>query len=811
MTIFKDHQFISLGLVTVVMLIILYIFTQKNKKKKILKFTSAELFPRLAPNHSTRRNWTKFGLFCSGILVLFFALARPQWGFEKKQAEANEFDVMITLDVSAAMLARDVSPNRIEKAKSSIINHIDKLKGNQVGLIYFAGNAIKKSAPTEDHKTLVTTLNSLDIFKENESGGVGGDANMSSPIEEASTLFKSDDRNKFLIIISDGYDSIAGEGLKRAKKAKEEGVKIFTVGVGGAQAVPIPLDPLGNEPSSFIRDDENNLETSKCEARYLQDMALATGGEYYNLGAAGEGFSAVIDKLQSLGLKNSRTVSDEVPIERFKFLVTFALLILIIERLIPSSKLNLSKSVNLCIALLAFLLPSCSKQENIQLAEDLFAKGNYLEAANYYEMELNASAGIDDSTKAKLYLNAGLAHSKSNNDFLAIQCLQNAINFSVNSPDLQSKSLNELGNISYRKTNDWLDQQNVSEARRVWEEAIKYYESAFQLDGNLKASNNLSSLKRQIEERINSLVSEIKGVVWRDINGDGIPQKNENRLKAKVFWDKNNDGEHNASNEASLGTDPNGQFAFEWISSEYPVSMSIDSEIIEDNRSRQNFLVPVFPLPPPPLKINHVKNYTLSVKKPSQYNIFLSYRSAPLIKGNIWSDANGNGQQDSNETGYSRAKVFLDVDGNFQLDENESSFSPDNNGSFIFPVPPGQYSVCILPENPDANVTFPIEDRKAYLTYIDYESASEPLNFGIQDNSENQQESSSDNNQNQQPTPRQDQSKSENEAEEQNKAVSPEQVNALYQRLLQEGDANSQLLNEGKQKAGRIIRLPLRK
>ena len=209
-----------------------------------------------------------------------------------------------------------------------------------------------------------------------------------------------------------------------------------------------------------------------------------------------------------------------------------------------------------------------------------------MEAANYYEMELNASAGIDDSTKAKLYLNAGLAHSKSNNDFLAIQCLQNAINFSVNSPDLQSKSLNELGNISYRKTNDWLDQQNVSEARRVWEEAIKYYESAFQLDGNLKASNNLSSLKRQIEERINSLVSEIKGVVWRDINGDGIPQKNEKRLKAKVFWDKNNDGEHNASNEAFLGTDPNGQFAFEWISSEYPVSMSIDSEIIEDNRSR---------------------------------------------------------------------------------------------------------------------------------------------------------------------------------------------------------------------------------
>ena len=83
-------------------------------------------------------------------------------------------------------------------------------------------------------------------------------------------------------------------------------------------------------------------------------------------------------------------------------------------------------------------------------------------------------------------------------------------------------------------------------ARQSWKKAIEYYESAFEIDGNSKASENLESLKNQIENRINKMVSVINGIIWRDTNGDSLPQNNEERLQAKVFWDKNNDGEHNS-------------------------------------------------------------------------------------------------------------------------------------------------------------------------------------------------------------------------------------------------------------------------
>ena len=135
------------------------------------------------------------------------------------------------------------------------------------------------------------------------------------------------------------------------------------------------------------------------------------------------------------------------------------------------------------------------------------------------------------------------------------------------------------------------------------------------------------------------------------------------------------------------------------------------------------------------------------------------------------------------------------------MDENETSFSPDSNGSFAFPAPPGQYSLCILPNNPDANVTFPIEEKKAYLTWIDYESPSNPLVFGIQDNSSEDQQQPSENNQSQpsQPQEGSDETEPSKENTDQRESTTAEQVNALYERLLQEMESKSQNL-DGKPK-----------
>ena len=167
-------------------------------------------------------------------------------------------------------------------------------------------------------------------------------------------------------------------------------------------------------------------------------------------------------------------------------------------------------------------------------------------------------------------------------------------------------------------------------------------------------------------------------------------------------------------------------------------------------------------------------------------------------------DKNGDAQKNEDEGPYSQAKLFLDQNGNFNLDENETSFAPDSNGSFLLPIPPGQYSLCIAPDNADANITFPIEGKKAYLTWVDYESPSENLLFGVQDKSQ-QDSQPSENNQNQQPQTGKQSDKQQNQESQLNEEAQAEEVNALYERLLQEMESQSKNLSDEKQRVLGIV------
>ena len=166
-----------------------------------------------------------------------------------------------------------------------------------------------------------------------------------------------------------------------------------------------------------------------------------------------------------------------------------------------------------------------------------------------------------------------------------------------------------------------------------------------------------------------------------------------------------------------------------------------------------------------------------------------------LLKGKVWSDTNGNGQMDSSETGTNTATIFIDTNGNFKADENETSFKPNEEGIFSQPVPPGQYSVSISPDNPDANITCPIEKNKAYLTWVDFEQNSAALNFGLQQDSNSSNSSQSDDSQK---SDQPEGDNSENSEENPNKQLqNSDEVNALYERLLQETESKSEPLQFG--------------
>ena len=230
---------------------------------------------------------------------------------------------------------------------------------------------------------------------------------------------------------------------------------------------------------------------------------------------------------------------------------------------------------------------------------------------------------------------------------------------------------------------------------------------------------------------------------WRDLNGDGKAQGNEPSLKGFVYWDKNGDGEHNSSNEPIVKTNDKGALLSNGFGT-LPNLHSIGFKITGLQREQTKHLVPIYPPPPPPENPELVRNFHILIKKPGILNVPIAYRAAPVLKGSVWTDANGNGIREKTESGSASSTLFLDRNGNFQLDENETSFKPGKDGTFEHLVSPGQHSLCIKPDNSDANVTFPIETKKAYLAWVDFESTSDQLDFGVQEPSsenQNQQES----------------------------------------------------------------------
>ena len=185
----------------------------------------------------------------------------------------------------------------------------------------------------------------------------------------------------------------------------------------------------------------------------------------------------------------------------------------------------------------------CWKPENIELAEQAMENGDYLKAAESYSKQIEMVK--EEEENGLLSLNTGLAYLQGNNIEMAEKFLEDALEKSIHSPNVQSKALNALGNIYYSKTNSFLDQQDVNQARKAWEKSRSFYSDAISVDQHSMAEENLRLLEEQIEKRIDALVCKIQGIVWRDINGNGKPDENEPRLNSVVFWDRDSNGEHN--------------------------------------------------------------------------------------------------------------------------------------------------------------------------------------------------------------------------------------------------------------------------
>lgn len=372
------------------------------------------------------------------------------------------------------------------------------------------------------------------------------------------------------------------------------------------------------------------------------------------------------------------------------------------------------KAATNAILLAALLTIAWSNPKNVRLAEEAFKEGDYRRASQYFRDALEEFVEENSDTLPTLLFNAGLAYLKDNNFSEAAKCLESALNQS-DDPTLQNKILISLGNLSFKKAKSSLDEGNVFVAKKSWIEAKKYYEKA-KFHANPLADRNLELLEKQIIEA-HSKIAIIEGVVWRDRDGNGRKDSNEEPLDAFVFWDKNNDGEYNSTVEFGLDTDNNSTGFFAFLTTADGLTLG---SLLKN--SSDQALVPWY---------GKGIDKKIDINSPGRLSFNIPWRAAPKIQGKVWNDKNQNGLLDENESGSSAVTLFIDENNNSIADENETTFKPDNKGIFSKLVPRGSYVISAKPDHPDTNFTYPKSDPKSYFVEVDFERPSEELLFGL--------------------------------------------------------------------------------
>ena len=304
----------------------------RTKKKLIAQFVQSRLLANLTVGVSATRQKIRMGLLGASMALLIVVLARPQWGFDWEEAKQRGLDVVVAIDTSKSMLAEDVAPNRLARAKLAALDLKKLAKTDRVGLVAFAGSAFLQCPLSFEDDAFRQSVNALDVNIIPQGGTALAEA-----IQTAQAAFKEKSENyKVLILFTDGEDH-DGHAVDAARDAAKEGLRIFTVGVGTANGELLrTTDARGR--SDFIKDDQGNVVKSHLDEPLLRDIAKAADGFYMLLTGAN-----AMDLLYERGLAplpktelSARRVKRYH--ERYQWLLGVIMILLVAEMFLPERR-----------------------------------------------------------------------------------------------------------------------------------------------------------------------------------------------------------------------------------------------------------------------------------------------------------------------------------------------------------------------------------------------------------------------------------------------------------------------------------------
>ncbi len=310
-------------------IILFYYLASRRRVEALRRFASDNILKEMSKSFDKRKRNIKNSMIVIATFFILLALVRPQWGFQWQEVKREGLDILIALDTSNSMLAEDVLPNRLDRAKMAIEDLVKKLHGDRIGLVVFSGTAFLQCPLTIDYDGFLLSLNDVDV----STIPVGGTSLSNAIYTSIRSYEGGKEGEKVLIIITDGED-LEGGVDKAIAKAKESGVKVFCVGIGSPEGELIPIKAEKGK-KVFLKDADGNVVKTRLVEGTLQKMAVETGGMYVRSTGAEFGLDLIYEeKLSKMEKEEFESKMEKRYHERFQIPLVFALVLLFCEPLI---------------------------------------------------------------------------------------------------------------------------------------------------------------------------------------------------------------------------------------------------------------------------------------------------------------------------------------------------------------------------------------------------------------------------------------------------------------------------------------------
>jgi Ca-activated chloride channel family protein len=321
------------------LLLAAYIYLNIRKRKTVQKMGNLSTLKMMMPELSLKRSYLKFWLIFVAICVGIFMIARPQFGTKVETVEKEGIELVIAIDVSNSMLTKDVSPDRLSRAKQILSRLIDVRKNDKVALIVFAGEAYVQMPLTSDTQSTKIFLNTIDPSLLPIQGTAIGEAIRLG----VSSFSSNEDISKAIVIITDGEDH-EGDASSAAAEAAKMGVMVNVLGIGSPEGSPVPAVEYG---SNYMTDNEGNVVVSRLNEQMAMEIAQSGGGFYVRADNSNSAIRALETQLNELETGKSTSLSYSEYDEKFPVLAWILLIIMFLEILVYEKKNRLFRNVKL--------------------------------------------------------------------------------------------------------------------------------------------------------------------------------------------------------------------------------------------------------------------------------------------------------------------------------------------------------------------------------------------------------------------------------------------------------------------------------